>query len=290
MNKIIIGTAQLGLDYGITNQSGLLSEKEVIAIIKHCQKNDFHFFDTAPNYELAETRLGLCVDKNARIISKISKLIGDIETVDSEIEISVRKSLERLKIPCLEGILVHNPWQLFDNPKLYKQVFQKLNQLKYDRIVKKIGISVYSPQDISRIVNPEMIDIIQLPMNAIDGRWHNSESFDFLKYYDIEVHARSVFLQGLLLVEIDELPPWALQFSNQIEEFQNWCAISGLSKPVGAVAAVLRSGMVDKCVIGFHSIAQLDVINVNYETLNLRPFDHLRVCDENLLDPRKWNF
>ncbi len=189
--KLCLGTVQFGLDYGINNQRGEIPLTEVFDIIKLAHKNKIDTLDTAHNYGESEKKIGLYNQKyptnHIKIITKIPS--ENIDLLNKKFRIS----LERLHQKKIYGLLIHNYNPLSNS----KDLFKFLTQVKTNKLVLKIGISVNDPSDLDPILSKEFnIDIVQIPYNILDQRFE--PLFPQLKKMKIDIYTRSAFLQGLL--------------------------------------------------------------------------------------------
>ena len=188
MNKVVIGTAQFGLNYGINNKIGRISQKKVNEIIKFCIKNKIYIFDTSQNYGDSETKIG-----NFFIKKKFKKL-KIITKISSNNYKSLDTSVKKLRqVPY--AVLFHN-FKDYLKKSFRRKIFKECSKLG----IKKIGVSVYHDDDINKVINSNNINIIQLPLNLIDRHFLENKTLDKLKRKKIEIHIRSIFIQGLLFM------------------------------------------------------------------------------------------
>ena len=164
INKLAIGTAQFGLNYGVTNHSGKVKIKEVIKILDRANNSGIYTIDTSANYGNSEEVLGKIGVKNCQVITKTIMLNDDVNIVVDCFE----KSLLRLNINQAEGILIHN----FDDikNKNFDVLLKRLEEFKRDDVVKKIGFSTYTPKQVDFLLENFDFDLIQLPFNVFDNR------------------------------------------------------------------------------------------------------------------------
>jgi aryl-alcohol dehydrogenase-like predicted oxidoreductase len=282
--KICLGTAQFGLDYGINNTRGKIPKNEVFKILEYALQNGIVFIDTAYAYGDSEKVLGEFIKENpnGKTLKIISK-IPNVENIDKVIE----ETFANLKVDKLYGYLVHNFNFFLENPPIY----DILLKLKYAGKVEKIGFSLYYPEEYYKIKDLE-IDILQIPYSIFDQRFCNF--FEEFKDKKIEVHARSVFLQGLIFKKPEELKG---KFSKLKDKL---LYINFLSKeldiPLNAIFLnfVLMNENVDKVVIGIDSLEDLkeNIYSVKFHN------DVIKVCskivnfeetDEKIIIPIKWS-
>ena len=168
MNKLALGTAQFGMNYGIANKFGKVSLLEVKKIIQLAKKNKIDLVDTAISYNESEKILGKVGVDNFKIISKLPNIKKGNFFVDRWLESQLENSLKYLGVNKLYGLLLHQPKDLLGN--LGKKLINKLNKFRNNGLVNKIGISIYDPSEFYEVKNLIKIDIIQAPLNVIDRR------------------------------------------------------------------------------------------------------------------------
>ena len=287
-SKIALGTAQFGLDYGINNKRGKIPFSEVEQIIKLCYDNGIGMLDTAFSYGDSEDVIGAILVKNNYNFNIISKLPS--KALPNNVLFHFKKSLERLKQNELYGYLLHN----FKTFKKYPEIWKILQDLKNSKNVKKIGFSLYYPSELDYLFKNNIdFDIIQIPYSIFDQRFENY--FFELKKRNIEIHVRSVFLQGLFFKKQRELSENFIKIREKIK------IINQMSKNmITSIASVclefaLMNKKIDKVVIGVDNIKNLQdnlreikVNRIKDKYYNL--LKNMRVNDENITLPFKWKF
>ena len=286
MLKIVLGTAQFGLDYGITNIKGKVELEEVIAIKDYALKNGITMVDTAKNYGNSERILGNF--QSFEIVTKIN--LSQISAGNFKPGIlldNIKTSLSNLGRQSLYALLIHDPVTLLGENKDF--FLQELNFVKRTGLVQKYGISVYSPDEVYEITDQIGIDLVQLPINIFDQRFLNSGCLSYLSQNNIEVHARSLFLQGALLAS--NTPNLLLNWDSYFIRLRKRCeelGVSLLEYCIDFANSALCEG--SSIVIGVTSRKELsDIVGViSRETYKENWEDF--ACDEiRLIDPRKWN-
>ena len=202
MSKIALGGVQFGIDYGVANNKGQVQIEEVQSILNYAKKNGVNILDTASGYGDSEGVLGKVGVDNFQIITKTTSIKQGVNGV-------VRifyQSLKNLKQKKAYGLLIHDIGEI--EHKQFDTLLIELARLKQQGLVKKIGVSVYNNQQIDYVLDNFSIDLIQLPINILDQRLINDESLVKLKKHNVEIHARSALLQGLLLMSINTIPYW----------------------------------------------------------------------------------
>ena len=207
--SLCLGTAQFGLNYGVTNRNGQVPVVEVGQILGRAEEYGIHFLDTAQAYGNAESMLGcnLNDDHKFSIISKFppqSKKCFDQHDIESW-DKSFHESLNRLKISSLNTFLMHSPADLLKAGSLLLQDW--LLGLRAAGFVRRLGVSIYDSKDLIGI-NPEILDLVQIPLSLYDQRLINDGTVERLRSNGTAVHARSLYLQGLLLAPSESWPQW----------------------------------------------------------------------------------
>jgi len=191
-----------------------------------------------------------------------------------------------LKIKKIYGVLINNYKDLLG--KHGKNYLLSLQELKRKNMIKKIGISVYEPQEIKKIWHLWKPDIIQVPFNPIDNRMLDSGWFNILKKFKVKIYVRSIFLKGLL---INENSSFKINKNYKIilNKYKNWCSRNNISLMQGCLHFVKQFKKIDYLIVGFNNYNQLkeiiDVFKKKQITIP-RKFSTNKI---NLIDPRKWN-
>ena len=191
-----------------------------------------------------------------------------------------------MKIKKIYGVLIHNYKDLLG--KHGKNYLFSLRELKRKNIIKKIGISIYEPQEIKKIWKFWKPDIIQVPLNPIDNRILDSGWVNILKKFKVKIYARSIFLQGLLINE-DSSFKINKNYKIILNKYKNWCSRNNISLIQGCIHFVKQFKKIDYLVVGFNNYNQLkEIIDVfkKKQIIIPRKFSTNKI---NLIDPRKWN-
>ena len=194
--KLIIGTANFGSNYGVNYRKQNLNYKKISEIIKIIKINKINYIDTARSYKNTEQLLGKFDLKNFKVITKIKNIDPKSESMES-IKNQVFKSLQCMKINKIYGLLIHNPEEM--KKKSGFKIYKSLKILKKRGLVKKIGYSINSPSDLDNLYKKFKPDLIQVPLNVFDQRILETGWLKKLQKDKVEIHVRSIFLQGLLL-------------------------------------------------------------------------------------------
>ena len=193
--KILIGTAQFDKNYGISRPAGKFNLAQKKKLIKFAQKNKITGIDTAKSYKNAEKQLGQIGVKNFSVVSKLPRLKKNLN-IEKQLMFSIKASLQNLQLKSMYAILIHDLNDLnINNREKYLSVLKKIKKIN---LVKKIGISLYDINDIKKIIKYWKPDLIQIPYNILDRGLNDRSIIRIIKKNKIEIHARSIFLQGLL--------------------------------------------------------------------------------------------
>jgi aryl-alcohol dehydrogenase-like predicted oxidoreductase len=287
--RLGIGSAQFGMDYGIVNRFGQTRLSEVKKIIETAKYEGISLIDTAANYGKSEEILGSQDISFFDIVSKIPAFPRDLEeTSFKQWSLQqVSKSLANLNIDCLYGLLFHDTQLLLSSHGA--QAFDALNKLKKAGLTKKIGISVYNPDELEYILDRFHFDIVQLPLNIVDRRFVELNWLDRLKNLNIEIHTRSVFLQGLLLQDFEDIPPKFMRWNELWKNWTNWVIQNSHSHIQACLSYPLSFDEVDKVIVGLENVAQMNEIIKYTKSKRITAIPDFSIDDESLLNPSLWN-
>lgn len=286
VSKLALGTAQFGLPYGIANQDGQVTRSAAKAMLQLAAAKGIDTLDTAIAYGESETCLGEAGTQEFRLVTKLPAVPGSCNDISGWINKQVAASLTRLGVHAVYGLLLHSPGQLLGTDG--SALFQALRDLKEAGLVQKIGVSIYAPSELDVLIPRYQLDLVQAPFNLVDRRLFVSGWLQRLKNEGVEVHTRSAFLQGLLLMPLPTTPskfaPWAELWRN----WHDWLACHSVTAVQASLAYPCSFSEVDRVVVGADSVSQLEqIINA---ALGDAPDDlpDLRCDDENLINPAHW--
>ncbi len=280
-NKIILGTAQFGNKYGVTNNRNLNRKKSNL-ILTHAISKQINTLDVSPDYKNFEI-----FDKSKlqkiKIISKFDpeERVKNIEK--NHLFNKIEKDLKLLNSNYLEGLLFRKPVLLINNRNLWDQALF----LKEKGIIEKIGYTVYSPDELDIVIKNFKPDIVQLPFNILDRRFENMGWLDKLYNMSIEVHVRSVFLQGLLLVNYQNIPRKFSNFSQEFLRFDLWIKSMNISRLDACLNFVNNDNRISKIIVGVVSLKQLKEI-LSCKKVIVRYPKNLMSKNEKLINPKYW--
>jgi len=286
--KLALGTVQFGCDYGVSNDQGQVSAQEINNILSLAAEVGITTLDTASIYGNSEQALGQSkLASQFNIVSKIPSL----ESAESSDKIKqiIEKSLTQLKITQLDAVLFHQVDDLIHTPLAQARLDTLIEQKKSGSI-KKLGVSVYTPTQLKYCLNNFNIDIVQLPLNALDQRFIATGLLEKLAARGIEVHCRSVFLQGLLLMDIKELAPYFLPYLAPLKKFAKMAQTLTISPLALSLAIACQQKHINKIIVGCCNEQQLQEIIDAYRIAKTITDDltSLAYHDEQLILPYNW--
>jgi aryl-alcohol dehydrogenase-like predicted oxidoreductase len=284
LKKLAIGTAQFGMNYGIANKNGIVKSKDINAILDLAWKKGIHTLDTAKSYGNSEEIIGDYIDKvNNGPWNIITKLSSRDKTVFDQIQ----DSIDKLNIKPI-AVMAHSA-DLFLDSKFQRELIKAKNKNN----VQKIGVSLYSEKDIDDIIHSALIpDVIQLPLNILDTRLYKRKVISQLFEIGIEIHVRSVFLQGLFYLPKNDLETNfgdAMPYIDVLSKISN---NAGLTLPELSLLWLISLHEISKVIVGVDNVTQLKIhINsINKEVDDNVFKDALKInCNnEKILNPSLW--
>jgi hypothetical protein len=288
INKLALGTAQFGLNYGIANQVGVVCSGEVSSILALAKNANIDTLDTAIAYGDSEQSLGRAGINGFKVISKLPEMPKNISSIEKWVFEQTESSLIKLCTNKLHGLLLHKPSQLISSnqgPPLY----QALQKLKRENLVEKIGISVYSPSELDLIIPQHQFDIVQAPLNLIDRRLVSSGWSKKLWSLGTEIHSRSSFLQGLLLMRSFEIPHKFFRWKTLFQNWHKYLIEKNLSAIEACLAYQFSIPEIHRVILGVDSSEQLkQIIKLDNRNL-LSSLPDITSNDELLINPVNWS-
>ena len=286
-SRLALGTVQFGLPYGITNQSGQVSLEVAKDIIALARLSGIDTLDTAIAYGNSEASLGQIGVGDFKVITKLPALPENIANVDLWVRDQMHASLKRLNVTSVYGVLMHRSQQLIA-PK-GKDLYKTLGQLKAEGVVKKIGVSIYAPSELDSLMNVCQVDLVQAPFNLIDQRLQSSGWLQKLHDAGVEVHTRSAFLQGLLLIPVAAIPEKFKYWLPLFNTWQSWLFDNNISAAQACIGFVQAHPQIAKVVVGVESIQQLRQLTHKVKEQPYTVLPNINCSDEYLINPSNWN-
>jgi len=297
MIKIAIGTAQFGQNYGICNAHGSIEGDKASKIVNTAFKHGINIFDTASMYGDSENVLGtaLCNNINqpyhASVITKFYADSGNIDALYTDFE----ASHDKLGTEKIYGILIHNADVLLSTNG--EEVWRALQNIQKEHNISKIGASVYTPEDLIELSQRYELGLVQLPCNLLDQRFLTNDIQSLKHERNIEFHARSLFLQGLLVQGAATLPNCFSEKKDVFEKIKSFTEQQKLSKLELCLKFAdwtYQEQLIDCWVIGVDTNEHLkDIVKTikgieDKELIEQEILRSLATNDLNIIDPRRW--
>lgn len=284
--KLALGTVQFGLEYGIANKQGRVSRHEAQDILVHARASGMDTLDTAIGYGDSEQRLGEIGVGDWQVVSKLPTVPEQCADIAQWVASEVEGSLRRLKVDRLYGLLLHHPQQLLE--KGGDELYRALRQLRQAGLVQKIGISIYEPAELDAINSRFQLDLVQAPFNLMDRRLIESGWLERLKEQGTELHVRSIFLQGLLLMSPVERPRKFDRWTTLWATYDAWLAHARLTPAQACLRYALSFPEISKVIVGADSLRQLKEILQSAEGTLPATLPDMCCADIDLINPARW--
>ena len=285
-NKLILGTAQFGMDYGINNATGKIQKSEVFGILKYAFQNGIDFLDTAPVYGDAHKIIGEFHKEHSQIRYKVITKIPASYPVD-KLEELVDSFLLEMNIDCIDVLHFHSVNDYISCDKL--KISEVFKSLKNSRKVNSFGVSIYENSD-ADLLNRELIDVVQLPFNLLDNTNFRGKLIDELKKKKYKIHTRSVFLQGLFFKNTEHIK--SSEIKEAIIKLQGICKLYRCDIAHLALQYCLLQKEIDHLLIGVDSIGHLKKnISIASDSLSKGFVEHINnivISDKSQINPSKW--
>jgi aryl-alcohol dehydrogenase-like predicted oxidoreductase len=288
--KLALGTVQFGLNYGIANQSGQISLAQAREVLALASLHGIADLDTAIAYGDAEARLGQIGVQGFRVITKLPPLPATLRAGVGDVgdwgKAQLAASLKRLGVGSVYGLMLHRSTDLLgpQGPAL----IQALEDLQSEGWVQKLGISIYAPSELDAVMPLARWGLVQAPFNLLDRRLQTSGWLQRLKDLGVEVHARSAFLQGLLLTSADALPAKFLPWVALWQRWQTWQSATACSALGACLAFVQSFSEVDRVVVGVDGPAHLQGILAALREPPPPYWPEIASEDDRLVNPSRW--
>ena len=278
--KIGLGTVQFGCNYGISNKNGQVTKDEIADILNYCIENNIDTLDTASLYGNSEEVLGKFDLSKFKVVTKtikVDKTLDRSENINRfrEAFYQSQKKLGGIK---LYGLMFHESEDLLGQNA--SELWALVEDFKEKNYVDKIGVSVYNPETLVKIVDKFSIDIVQLPLNLLDQRF--VDLMKKLKQRNIEIHTRSTFLQGLLLMKNDEI-------NSYFDEIKPLLKAIPEPKLAHTLQFVNNIKEVDKIIVGTTCLKDLkEIIEALSQQIESIDYDYYKINDEHYILPQYW--
>jgi aryl-alcohol dehydrogenase-like predicted oxidoreductase len=287
VNRLALGTVQFGLPYGVANQTGQVSRLQAAAMLRLASTNGIDTLDTAIAYGDSESCLGAVGTEGFRIVTKLPAVPEHCSDLSTWVQQHIGASLSRLGVTAVHGLLLHRSDQLLGPQGA--ELYRGLQQAKERGQVQKIGVSIYSPDTLSELLPRYRLDLVQAPFNLVDRRLYSSGWMQRLKDADVELHTRSAFLQGLLLMAKTVIPAKFESWGALWDRWHQWLGDSKISAVQACLAFPLSFPEIDKVVVGADSESQLEQILKAANGQIHCELPDLQCENENLINPAQWS-
>lgn len=288
--KLGVGTVQFGTNYGISNTDGQTSAEEASRILSVAESFGIQVLDTAALYGSSEEVLGQILHEghNFKLVTKTIRVdCGHITKGDAHrLEETFRSSLAKLRSSAVYGLMFHNADDLLAHGGEMLMECMRAQQQK--GLVRKIGASVYTAEQIDRILERFDIDLVQLPMNVLDQRLLADGRLAALKSRGVEIHVRSAFLQGLLLMDPATLPEHFNPVRELLVDYHNLLEKNNITPVQAALGFLAACSEIDVIVCGVNNHVQLNELCLMAEPLQDIDFSVFAINDETIINPSKW--
>ena len=285
--KLILGTVQFGIDYGVNNSIGKLEENQVLELFKIAHNQGIRILDTAEVYGNTHEIIGNFHKKNDdsrfKIITKFPHSVKY-----NSINNKVLQYLEQLAVSSIEVLMFHS----FESFKTNYKALDSLKELKSKGSIKNIGVSVYTNEHLKQLLNEDLITVIQFPFNMLDNFNVRGDLLDQLKQKGKSIHTRSAFLQGLFFKNTNDKSPIVQNLKTELKILNQIIIDSNCSMEELALSYCLHQENIDNVIIGVDSILQLNA-NIKASSYNISQDDikvinNIQVKDLDLLNPSLW--
>ena len=287
-SKLILGTVQFGLKYGINNTIGKPKKEEVLSLLKVAYNSGIRILDTAEAYGNAHQLIGnYNKEQNNFKFKIITKFPHQIK--HNLIKSKVLEYLDLMNVNTLEVIMFHS----FDSFQSNYNSLDTLNELKSDGLIKNIGVSVYTNAQLKNLLNEDLITVVQLPFNLLDNSNFRGDLINRLKEKGKIIHTRSTFLQGLFFKSTNDKNPILQELKTELELLNQISIGSNCSMEELALSYCIKQKNIDNVIIGVDSISQLNA-NIKASGFHikenaLKTINGIVVKDLELLNPSLWN-
>lgn len=290
MQKLVLGTVQFGLDYGINNKSGKPSFDEVKRILDFAYLNNIKFLDTAEAYGNSHEVIGKYHREEGSYRFKIiTKFSSDKKNFPLNIYERVLKNIEELGVESIYCYMIHS----FDDYQKYFNTFENdLSLLKKEGKIIKIGVSLYDNFELEKVLENDAIELVQIPFNLLDNNSKRKEVLELAKQANVEVHTRSVFLQGLFFKNKNDFSGNLKNLLPYVDNIKEISETYSIPVPELAINYPMNQENINQVLIGVDNLEQLikniDNLSGNLPNEVFDEIDKIDVEELDLLNPSKW--
>ena len=284
--KIILGSANFDQSYGV--KKNFINKKEIKKILNFAARNNVKSIDTSPLYNKSEKIIGLLNNRRFNIITKIPPKPKKIKknNINKWLQKTVMQSLKNLKIKKFDCLLLHSADSLLskDGDEFYKCI----KNIKKDKLTNRIGLSIYDFNILGKILKRFKFDIVQVPLNIFDQRLLETGWLRKLKNRKMEIHVRSIFMQGILLLKSSQLPKKLKKLNKHWLLWDQWLKKNKLNSLKACVSFISNQNHIDGVVVGCNNKNQLKQILKLRQKKNYFSLPNLKIINTKLIDPREW--
>ena len=284
--KLALGTVQFGVPYGVANSIGQVLESDALSIVNHAKSLGIDTLDTAIEYGESEKCLGSIGVEGWNVITKLPEIPHDCADLSEWVRGSIDGSLDRLNVKKISGLLLHRPSQLLEPDKT--DLWPLLQQIKDEGLVEKIGFSIYSPEELPMLWALYVPDLVQAPYSIFDRSLAESGWLAKMSDAGVEVHVRSIFLQGLLLMNKADRPKKFERWGSLWQIWDRWLIDNNVSALEALLSFALSEPRISRVVVGVDSLTQLNEISESSVSHICKFPSNLSSQDKNLINPSKW--
>ncbi|MES2680271.1 MAG: aldo/keto reductase [Bacteroidota bacterium] len=288
--KIILGTVQFGLDYGINNQSGKPDENTVTAILDLAFENNIQLLDTAEAYGDSQEVIGNYHRRSSNRFKVISKYGSGRKDLSQDLHQRILQNLKTLGVDNLHGYMFHS----FNDFETYFPVYhEEIKALKNAGLIHNFGVSIYTNTEFEKLLQHNGIDFVQLPFNLLDNNFQRAALIQKANEKGIAVHTRSVFLQGLFFKNGNNLPAKLQALQPYLDEIKQLSITHHLNVNDVALNYAMQQKNISNVLIGVDTVDQLrkNISSLTHTISKalLEQIDALQVKETELLNPSNWN-
>lgn len=289
---MILGTVQLGLNYGINNSLGKPCRETAMKILDYAYKHQVHMLDTANAYGTSEAIIGEYIKNTGNVFQICTKLPTSIPS-GSELSLFLEESLHNLSAEHIAVYYLHRFEQCRQTALL-----TQLEKLKEQKKISAIGVSIYEPAELEYLLNSRccLITVVQLPFNLFDcSRWLETDLFERAKEAGIQLFARSIYLQGLLLSDSASPAVRQLNADRALKRLGQLAQSVHIKIPELAVSFIKSEPALSDYLVGCETLEQLQencALSLTEQTLDKDLKKELiklsSSLEQHIFDPRQW--
>ena len=288
--KLILGTVQFGLDYGINNQNGKTPEEKIQKILDEAFSRGIRILDTAEAYGDSQNRIGNYHKSSTNRFDVVTKFCAKEEVTQSfRISDHILKDIAILEVDRLYAYMFHS----FSDFKNYFEHFkEELLEMRSIGKIQKIGVSIYTNEELQEVLDSSEIELIQLPYNLLDNHTQRFQILRQAKYKGVEIHTRSAFLQGLFFKPLSTLSGNLLNLQKDLERLNDFCESENIDMATLALNYPMSKPYIDKVLIGVDTVEQLQqnigAISSYKNTSLFEYIDQIAIENNKILNPSLW--